>query len=187
VRNRLAMNLDRFDNKSFERGRSRFVEILWYMVQEACVATSLPGSGWRVAVLRLFGATIGRGVVIKPRVRFKFPWRLHVGDYTWIGEAAWIDNLGTVRIGNHCCISQGVYFCTGNHDWASRSFDLFVDEIQVGDSVWIAAGSVLAPGCKVGEGAVVGLGAVARGRLESWTIYQGNPAAPIGKRNEKDA
>jgi len=170
-----------------DRGRSLVIEAAWNVVQEFLFATGLPGTRWRTAVLRLFGARIGRGVVIKPRARIKFPWRLQVGDFSWLGEALWIDNLAEVAIGNHCCISQGAYLCTGNHDWSSERFDLITRPISIHNGAWIGAYAVVGPGVIVGEGAVLSLGGVANHDLAPWFVYSGNPAAPIGPRELKSA
>lgn len=174
--------LDRFDNRWFSRGRPPWVELLWMLVQGVFVRSWIPGAAHRRVVLRLFGARIGRGVDIKPGVRVKFPWRLTVGDHTWIGEDAWIDNLGEVTIGANCCLSQGVYLCTGSHDWGRPSFDLIVKPIRIDDGAWIAARAVVGPGVTVGKGAVLGLGSAATDDLQSWKIHIGVPARPIRDR-----
>ena len=98
------MQLSKFNNEDFDRGRSRLIESCWRVVEGLLFNSWLPGSGWRVQLLRLFGASIGSGVVIKPHVRIKFPWKLSIGDYSWIGEEVWIDNLAEVSIGSNCCI-----------------------------------------------------------------------------------
>ncbi|MBT3071362.1 WcaF family extracellular polysaccharide biosynthesis acetyltransferase [Rhodomicrobium sp. Az07] len=175
-------NLADFSAPGFVRGRSRPVEALWLAVQWALISSWLPGSAHRRAVLRLFGAKIGAGVVIKPGVRVKFPWRLEIGADSWIGEDVWIDNLAPVAIGRDCCLSQGAYLCTGSHDWTSRTFDLITKGIRVEDGAWIAAKAVVAPGVVVGEGAVLGLGGVAMRDLAPWGIYRGNPAERIAER-----
>jgi putative colanic acid biosynthesis acetyltransferase WcaF len=133
-------------------------------------------------LLRLFGAHIGKGVDIKPGVRVKFPWRLTVGEYTWIGEDVWIDNLANVTIGSHCCISQAAYLCTGSHDWANSGFDLIINPIDVGNQSWIAARAVVGPGVSIGEGSVLALGSVATRDLAPWSINGGTPAAMIKAR-----
>jgi putative colanic acid biosynthesis acetyltransferase WcaF len=109
---------------------------------------------------RLFGAKIGQGVRIKPGVRVKFPWRLIVGDYVWIGEDAWLDNIAPITIESHVCLSQGVYLCTGNHNWVHPDFKLIPAPIHIQESSWIAAKSVIGPGVTVGWGAVLTLGGV---------------------------
>lgn len=178
------MHLDRFDNKDFDRGASRLKEGLWNAVSGILFKSWLPGSVWRVLLLRLFGADIREGVVIKPHVRIKFPWRLSIGQHSWIGEGAWIDNLAKVTIGSNVCISQGVYICTGTHDWSKDSFDLMVQPIEVGDGAWICAKAVLAPGCVVGEGAVVAMNQLATGQVEQWTIRKADGKFPRPRPGE---
>src|SRR5262249_27347924 len=159
-----------------------WVEALWLLIQPLLLSSSLPGSGMRVRLLRLFGARIGSGVTIKPGVRVKFPWRLVVGDHSWVGEQVWLDNLAEIRIGSHCCLAQAVYLCTGTHDWSRRGFNLATMPIVVQDQVWLAARSVVGPGVTVGEGAVLALGSVATRDLTSWHIHQGVPAIPRKRR-----
>ncbi len=160
---------------SLDRGRAYWVEALWIVIQSVLFSLFLPGSRWRVLLLRLFGAQIGCVVVIKPGVRVKFPWRLAVGDYSWIGEDVWIDNLAQVNIGAHCCISQGAFLCTGSHDWRDPTFSLITQPIQIEDGAWVAAQAIVAPGVNIGMGAVLGLGSVATSNLEGGWIYLGCP------------
>lgn len=165
------MKLASFSSRNFDRGASRAREAGWLILSGLLVESWLPGSGWRCWLLRRFGATIGAEVTVKPRVRVKFPWRLQVADDVWIGEAAWIDNLGQVTIGNDVCISQGAYLCTGSHDWTTPTFDLIVRPIEVASHCWIGAMARLAPGTRVGEGAIVAMGATVSGDLASNMIY----------------
>jgi putative colanic acid biosynthesis acetyltransferase WcaF len=132
--------------------------------------------------LRLFGARVGKGVLIKPRVTITFPWRLQLGDHVWIGEEVRLETLAEIRIGSHACVSQRAFLCTGNHDFRSRTFDLRTEPIEVGAGVWVAAGAIVAPGVKIGPGAVLGLGSVATSDLEADGIYGGNPAVRTGTR-----
>lgn len=176
------MRLDQYRTPDFSRGVSRGVELAWILCSGLLVAGFLPGSGWRRSLLRLFGARIGRGVIIKPRVQIKFPWRLRIGDHCWIGEGVWIDNLAQVDLGDHVCLSQGAYLCTGSHDWSSATFDLVLGPIAVGHHAWIGAFARLAPGTQIAPGAVVCMSSLAAGTLDPWTIYRGNPAVAIKPR-----
>lgn len=176
------MRLDLYNSKGFNRGRSVWIEALWLVLQYFFISSWIPGSAYRIFLLRLFGAKIGKGVCIKPRVRVKFPWRLEIGDYSWIGEDVWIDNLAKVRIGSHCCLSQGVYLCTGSHNWSQENFELIYKPIFIEDKVWLCAKSIVAPGVKIAEGAVLGLGSVATKNLEAWTIYRGMTASLLSQR-----
>lgn len=178
------MRLDKYSLKGYTPRRSKAIQVLWHVLHVLLFSSRLiPGSAWRRALLKLFGASVGRGVVIKPGARIKYPWRLIIGDHCWIGESSWIDNVADVTIGNHVCISQGVYICGGSHDYRSPTFDLLTKPITVNDHVWLAAYSVVGPGTIVAEGAVLSLYSVASGNLDPWTIYRGNPAVPVRTRS----
>ena len=176
------MHLDAFDNSDFDRGRPRVVEATWRAVEGLFFQSWIPGSAWRVWLLRVFGASLGRGVVIKPHVNIKFPWKLSIGDHSWIGEKVWIDNLAKVSIGNHCCLSQGAYLCTGNHRWDKDSFDLTTSPIRIEDHCWIGAHARIAPGVICHEGSVLSLGSIATTDLQEWHIHSGLPAKSVGFR-----
>jgi putative colanic acid biosynthesis acetyltransferase WcaF len=178
----MTQRLDRFTNSAFYRGRPAWVEALWTLASILAVASRLPGSGPRIAILRAFGARIGKGVVIKPGVRVKFPWRLVVGDHSWIGEDAWIDNLATVEIGAHVCVSQGAYLCTGSHDWSRNSFDLITAPIALEQGCWLGAMTRVAPGVTVGSCAVLTIGSTAVSDLPPGMICSGTPAVPTRPR-----
>ena len=182
-----SVRLDLFTNAEFSRGASRLKELCWVAVSGLLVESWLPGSGWRRQLLRAFGARIGKGVIIKPRVRVKFPWRLTVGDHSWIGEDVWIDNLAEVTVGSHCCLSQGAYLCTGSHNWTDPQFGLITRSIKLGDGCWVCAKASLVPGTELESGAVVAMGSVASGRLAGWTVHAGVPSKPGRLRQLRDA
>ncbi len=139
--------------------------------------------GIKRLLLRAFGARVGNGVVVKPHVSIKYPWKLVLGHHCWIGEGVWIDNLGMVTVGDHCCLSQGAMLLCGNHDYAKPSFDLMVGDITLEQGVWIGARAVVCPGVTCGEHSVLTVGSVATHDLEARGIYQGNPARRIRERN----
>jgi putative colanic acid biosynthesis acetyltransferase WcaF len=133
-------------------------------------------------VLRTFGAKIGRGVNIKPGVNVKYPWNLEIGNYAWIGENVWIDNLGKVTIGNNVCISQGAMLLCGNHDYKRSTFDLIVGDITLENGAWVGARSTVCPGVTLHSHAVLSVNSVASRDLDSYAIYQGVPAVKIRER-----
>ena len=130
----------------------------------------------------MYGCSLGKGVVVKPNVNIKYPWKLTLGDYVWIGERVWIDNLDNVTIGNHVCISQGAMLICGSHNYKQKSFDLITKEIALNDGVWIGAKSIILPGVVAESHAIVGAGSVISKNLESFTVYKGNPAEKVGSR-----
>jgi putative colanic acid biosynthesis acetyltransferase WcaF len=170
-------DLSAFDNSWYDPGRTKSVRILWYYVNIIFFRSYwLPLSFLKRSLLRVFGAKIGKGVVLKPGVNIKYPWLLEIGDFSWIGEGVWIDNLVKVNIGPHCCLSQGAILITGSHDYKKNTFDLMLGEISLEEGVWIGAGAMVGPGVTCHSHSVLSLNSVATKDLESQTIYQGNPA-----------
>lgn len=164
-------------------GAPAWKRLLWYFTSWVFFeSTWFPVMAPKIALLKAFGAKIGEGVVIKPRVQIKYPWLLEVGKYSWIGEGVWIDNLCRVRIGANACLSQGAYLLTGNHNYSKPAFDLMVAPITLEDGVWIGAKAIVCPGITCFSHSVLTAGSVATRNLEAYTIYQGNPATGIKKR-----
>ena len=175
-------DLSLYNNSWYKPGHA-LKRIIWYIINCCCFRNPLmPFSGVKVFLLRLFGAKIGNGVVIKPSVNIKYPWFLKVGNNTWIGEQVWIDNLAMVTIGNNACLSQGALLLTGNHDYKKTTFDLITGEITIEDGVWIGAKAIVCPGVICKSHAVLSVSSVASSNLEPYTVYSGNPATAIRKR-----
>jgi putative colanic acid biosynthesis acetyltransferase WcaF len=171
------------DNSELVRGAPLWVEALWYFLGLPLLRSHvITSSAFRCILLRIFGAKIGTGVYIKPGLRVKFPWYLEVGDHSWLGEDLWIDNLARVSIEAHCCLSQGAYLCTGNHDWSSVNMRLFRRPIICKRGSWIGAKTVLGPGVVVGAGAVITAGSVVTKSVPDMEIHAGNPAQFIKYR-----
>jgi putative colanic acid biosynthesis acetyltransferase WcaF len=138
--------------------------------------------GARNALLRLFGAEVGRNVRIHPHATIYFPWNLTIGDWSSVGEEALIYNLGPVTIGEEVTVSQRAHVCAGTHDATDPAMPLQKPPVSVGDQAWVCADAFVGPGVTVGEGAVVGARAVVVGDVEPWTIVGGNPARAIRER-----
>jgi putative colanic acid biosynthesis acetyltransferase WcaF len=178
-----SVDLSRFSTAEFDRGASRLKEAMWVLVRCLFFAPAWPlPSTLRVFWLRLFGAKIGRGVVIRSRVNIQFPWRLQVGDHVWLGEECWLLNLAPITIENHVCLSQRAFLCTGNHDYKSPTFDLVTRPVHLETGSWIGAGAFVGPGVRIGSHAVLTAGSVAKDDLQAFGIYRGNPACLIKAR-----
>lgn len=180
----MQTNLDSFDNSWYDTGKSKFYIILWMITSALLFKNSLfIFSNIKVFILRLFGAQIGSNVVLKPSINIKYPWRLLIGNNVWIGEEVWIDNLANVVIMNNVCISQGAMLLTGNHNYTKTSFDLIIGEIVLEEGVWIGAKSVVCPGVTCRSHSILAVNSVATKDLESYKIYQSNPAIFIRERS----
>lgn len=178
------VDLASFNVGTFDKGAPYFKQIIWYFVNSLIVRASWnPFMGIKIGLLRLFGAKIGKGLIIKNNVIIKFPWKLSVGDNVWLGEGCWIDNLDYVTIGSNVCISQGALLITGNHDYTKSNFPYRNAPILIGDGAWIGAKAVVAPGVKIGSYSVASVGAIVTRDTESNGVYQGNPAVKIKERH----
>lgn len=177
-------DLSKYTTGDYNPGGSAIKRLLWYFVNVLFfINPLLPISRLKVFLLRLFGARVGKGVIIKPAVNIKYPWKLAVGDHCWIGEHAWIDNLAEVSIGPNCCISQGAMLLCGNHDFKRETFDLITRLIILEEGVWIGAHAIVCPGVTCHSHSVLAVKSVATKDLEKYHIYQGNPAAKIKERH----
>jgi putative colanic acid biosynthesis acetyltransferase WcaF len=127
----------------------------WYLINNIIIYSFIPSSSIRIFLLRMFGASIGKNVVLRPYINVKYAWKLEVGENSWIGARVWIDNISDVKIGKNCCISQDVYFCTGNHNYKKKKFDLINEAIIINDNSWIGAKSVLCPGVNLKKKSIV--------------------------------
>ena len=172
-----------FNNSWYKPEAGKVKQMLWYFANLLVVKNRyLPISKVKVRVLKAFGANIGKGVNIKPGVNIKYPWRLTIGNYVWLGEGVWIDNLANVTIEDNVCISQGAMLLCGNHNYKKTSFDLMLGEIILEESCWIGAQSVVCPGVTVAKNAILSVGSIATRNLEANGIYQGNPAVKVRMR-----
>lgn len=177
------VDLSSYENPEYDPGAWIGKRILWGVFSAVFFQSYLlPISSIKCFILRLFGAKIGKGVVIKPSVLIKHPWYLRVGDFSWIGEKVWIDNLITVEIGSNVCISQGAMLLTGNHNYKSPGFDLIMNEIRIDNGAWIGAKSIVCPGVLCGNQSVLTVGSVATRNLDPNMIYSGNPAVAVRER-----
>lgn len=174
--------LDLYNNSWYQPGPGWKI-LLWMVVNALFFNNGLAVfNALKCWLLRKFGAKIGKGVVIKTSVNIKYPWFLEVGDYTWIGENVWIDNLSPVTIGKQACLSQGALLLTGNHNYKKATFDLIVKGIVLEDGVWVGAKSTVCPGVTCHSHAVLTVGSVATSNLDPYCIYMGTPAKKIKER-----
>ena len=182
----MKTDLASFNNDWYTPGGS-IKRGLWYCFNAAFLLNPMnPFSSLKKFVLRLFGAKIGKGVVIKQRVNIKYPWFLKIGDNTWIGEDVWIDNLTHVSIGSNCCLSQGALILSGNHNYKKKSFDLMVGKIVLEEGVWVGAKAIVTAGVTCESHSVLSAGSVTSKNLSAYQIYRGNPAIKVLERKIQD-
>lgn len=169
------------------RGRSAIQVQLWWIVQALLFHTSPQVLyGWRRWLLRLFGAKIGDGVLIRPSVRTTYPWRLEIGDRAWIGDFVELYTLDRITIGEDAVVSQFTKLVTGTHDFEKPTFDMVTRPIVVEKQAWVSANCFVAPGVTVRRGAVVLACSLVLKDVPEMTVVAGQPAAVKRHRLRQD-
>lgn len=173
----ITPDLSRFNpNDGMERGKPLIIEFFWYLTKMFFFLSSFP---WpyrlKIGILRFFGAKVGDGVIIKPRVNIHFPWKLDIGNHSWIGEEVFILNFEKITIGNHVCISQRAFLCGGNHDYKDQTFKYRNGPIIIRDGAWIGAQTFIAANVEINENCVVTAASVVYQNQPENSICSGNP------------
>ncbi|MEC4893883.1 MAG: hormogonium polysaccharide biosynthesis acetyltransferase HpsU [Oscillatoria sp. PMC 1051.18] len=151
------VDLSKYNQAGYSRGKSAWFVLLWWLVQAITFPLTIHNfNRLRCGLLRLFGAKIGKGVVIRPTARFTYPWKVEIGDYSWIGDDVVFYSLDKIKVGSHSVISQKSYLCTGSHDFQDPTFKLITQPIIIGNGVWVATDCFVAPGVTIGSNAVIG-------------------------------
>ncbi|AFZ08085.1 hypothetical protein Osc7112_3739 [Oscillatoria nigro-viridis PCC 7112] len=177
------VDLRLYNQSKFDRGKPGWLILLWWFVQAiAFPLTPHPLNSIRSWLLRLFGAKIGRGVLIRPTARFTYPWKIAIGDYSWIGDDVVLYSLDRIAIGQHCVISQKSYLCTGTHDSQDPAFSLITASIIIHNGVWIAADCFIGPGVEIGANALIGARSSVFKNMPAGFICTGTPCRPRCQR-----
>lgn len=179
----MKTDLSSYNNDWYQPG-SKLKRFLWYIVSVLFFQGAWNiSSGLKCFWLKLFGASLGTGVVIKPKVTIKYPWKLTIGNHCWIGEEVWIDNLDEVTIEDNVCVSQGALLLCGNHNYKTSSFDLMIAPIILKEGSWVGAKCSVSPGVTLESHSVLSMGSVATKSLEAYGVYSGNPAEKVKTRH----
>ncbi len=162
---------------------NRLVRALWGAVWWSLASwTPAPLHPWRRALLRLFGAQMGRRSDVRGSARVWLPSHLVMADHALIGPLVTCYNQAPITLGERALVSQGAHLCAGTHDVDDPRFPLTARPIRIGAHAWVAAEAFVGPGASIGDGAVVGARSVVFGRLKPWTVYAGNPVQPLRAR-----
>ena len=173
-----AIDLRTYDLSNFNRGKPRWYVMLWWLVQAIAFPLSLHHfNSLRCFVLRLFGAKIGKGVVVRPSSRFLFPWKVEIGDYSWIGDEVMFYSIDRITVGSHSVISQKSYLCTGSHNIEDPSFGLITAPIELGNGVWVATDCLIAPGVQIGSNSVIGARSSVMKSIPARQVAWGTPCS----------
>lgn len=178
-----TQDLSLYKNPENFREKSKITVQLWWIVYAFFFKPSPQFLyGWRRFLLRCFGAKIGKNVILRPSAQFTYPWKITIGDNSWIGDEVVLYSLGEITIGANSVISQRSYLCTGTHDYTKANFPISANEIIIKDQCWLATDVFVAPGTTIEEGTVVGARSTVLNNLKPFSVYVGSPAKWIKNR-----
>ena len=125
-----------------------------------------------------------------------------VSSSSVVGYGTYISGPGTIihncKIGRYCSIASGVSIGLENHDIYKFSTHPIVNNLKeyknnlkkgktiIGNDVWIAAGSVILEGIKIGDGAVVGANSTVLNDIPPYAVVVGSPSKIIKYRFNKE-
>ena len=180
---RTVQDLSKFKEPKGFRGRSGLIVLMWQIVQATAFSCSpQPFNGWRRFLLRSFGARIGKKVIVRQSARIAYPWKVSVGDFSWIGDHVELYSLGEITIGANAVVSQRSYLCAATHEYNVPNFPLVAGPICIGDQAWIATDVFIAPGVTIGDGAIVGARSSVFTDVAPYQVAVGSPARVKGPR-----
>ena len=156
----MNIRLSKFNKPLLYKNKFKFY--IWYLINSFFINTFIPFSTLKIILLKIFGAKIEKGVIINSKINVKYPWNLNIGYDCWLGNEVWLDNTEMVTIGNDCCISQGTYIVTGNHNFKKESFDYYGKEVNIGAHSWIGAKSIICPGANIKVGSFIKVGSIVK-------------------------
>ncbi|MEJ2673194.1 MAG: WcaF family extracellular polysaccharide biosynthesis acetyltransferase [Deltaproteobacteria bacterium] len=178
--------LDRFDRSGFDYGRSKFYVLIWFLCQETLFRFSpVPCHDFRRKLVKIFGCRVGKQVILHPRARLHYPWRIEIGDHSWIGDEVRLYSIAPIKIGEHTIISQKCFLCTAGHDYDDPHFKTTQAPITVGNGVWLAADVYVAPGVTIGDNTVIGARSSVFHDMPAKMVCYGYPCRPIRPRGAK--
>lgn len=179
----MRWSLSSYNQDDYDRGRNNFVIIFWWIIQATIFRFSFHNMyEFRAILLRCFGADIGKGTKIRSSAKFTYPWKVKIGDYSWVGDQVTFYSLDNIVIGSNTIISQNSYLCTGTHDIRDSSFKLITKPVYVGDCCWVATDCFIHPGIRINDNSIISAKSNVLKDTERGFIYAGNPAKKIKKR-----
>ena len=135
--------------------------------------------------LKFWLGSLGHGSGVQMGNRFLHGRKVFLGENSVVNFDCLFDGRKfEIRTGKNVSIGPEASILTLGHDPQSPDFADRGGDVLIGDFVWIGYRAIVLPGVTIGDGAVVGAGAVVTKDVPPYTIVAGNPARVIGQRNQ---
>ena len=151
-------------------------------VHDICRLFSRSPSKGNLAKLKKLFARVGNDLFVEQGFYCDYGNKISLGDSVYINVNCTMLDGGEIKIGDDVLIGPNVQILTVNHP-TSPSERLkktsLIENVSIGNNVWIGAGAIVLPGVSIGEGSVVGAGSVVTKNILVNSLYVGNPAVKI--------
>ncbi|OWZ15583.1 Maltose O-acetyltransferase [Phytophthora megakarya] len=126
----------------------------------------------------------GDKCLIEMPFRCDYGYNIRMGDKCYINFNCAMLDVCKITIGNRVMLGPNVQLYTASHPLNPElraSGVMSGKSITLEDNVWIGGNSVVLPGVRIGNGAVIGAGSVVTKDVPPMCVYAGNPAKFIKK------
>lgn len=163
--------------------KRRLWEIVWFVLFRPTPKRLC--NGWRIMLLRSFGAEVGPDCYVLGSVKVLQPWHLRLGAGVTIGNDVDVYNFTQISIGDRSVVSQRTFLCTGSHDYTQDGLPLTYAPIAIGKDCWVASECFVGPGINIDDGAVIAARSVVTKDMPAWMVCAGHPCKPLKARELK--
>lgn len=132
---------------------------------------------------------IGANPAISPNASFSNPERIEIGDNVRIGARCHLwagPGAGRIVIGNAVLFGPDVFVTAAGYrynDGAPVTAQAMDEaDVTIGHDVWLGARVIVLPGARIGDGAIIGAGAIVRGDIPAMSVAVGAPARVVNHR-----
>jgi maltose O-acetyltransferase len=134
----------------------------------------------------------GKLVLIREGVKFFYPERISIGDYSGVHEECKLDGSGKINIGKYVRLAPRVEIMTSNHIFKDISIPIKLQGLEfkrvvIEDDVWIGIGVLIVPGVRIGKGSVVAGHSVVTKDVPQYSVVAGVPAKVISSRSGENS
>lgn len=134
----------------------------------------------RNLILKVFGAKLGKGVVVNNKVKIYSPRNIFLDDNSSVGPGVLLYSVNEIRVGKGTVISQNSELITASHDYTNSHFELKTKPITIGDYCWLAQGTCILPGVTLKDNVVCAAhSVVSKSYDDSCIVIGGNPSVVL--------
>ncbi len=143
----------------------------------------------RAELLEKLLGGVGKNCYVEPPLHANWGCNTYMGDDVYANFNLTLVDDVKITIGSHVMFGPNVTVATAGHpvepNLRSRQAQYNLP-VNIGDNVWIGAGSVILPGVTVGDNTVIGAGSIVTKDIPANVVAYGNPCRVVREIGERD-